>query len=209
VAANAASAEVTGPSKKAAIVPCWKVLTNDAFFDNKVDGIYPVAAYGEALGHLPTDTRSYSTLADVIDEARAGALRQIGRGVKPDPSRCGYPLPKKRAAGGTLTSAGTGTTGSSSSGTPIGGNGTGGNSSGGSSSSDNGPIPGLIDKVGSESATSFPIALIVIAAIAGLLLLGGGAGFIVRRRQRDQAELDAANGGSQSGLGSGHPELEP
>jgi len=160
--------------------PCWKVLTNDAF-DGKVDGIYPTATYGEAVKHLPTDVQSYSSIAQVITQARQDALQQAGKGVKPDPARCGF----------VLGSAGSGA-------------GTTGNANG----NDKGPIPGVIDSVGSGSADSFPVALIVIAVIAVVLLLGGGAGFLLRRRQRQQQELDQASGASSDG-DDGTRELTP
>ena len=147
------------------------MLTNDAF-DGTVDGVYPLPTYGVAVAHLPVDAQSYSTIADVIGRARQTALQQAGKGVKANPARCGYAIGAKGGAKG-------GTTGN------------GGNDG-------KGPIPGVIDKVGSDNADSFPIALIVIAAIAGLLVLGGGAGFLVRRRQRRQAELEAGSGFTQS-----------
>lgn len=158
--------------------PCWKVLTNDAF-DGKVDGIYPTATYGEAVRHLPTDVQSYSTIAQVITQARQDALQQAGKGVKSDPARCGFALGK--------AGSGTGTTGKAN-------------------GNDKGPIPGVIDSVGSGSADSFPVALIVIAVIAAVLLLGGGVGFLLRRKQRQQQELEQASGNSP-GSDNGPREL--
>ena len=132
-----------------------------------MDGLYPLAVYGEAVKHLPTDVQSYSTIADVINRARQDAAQRAGKGEKGDPARCGFAVGAK----------GGGTSGS--------GSGDGG---------DKGPIPGLIDKTGSDSADGFPVALIVIAVVAALLVLGGGAGFLVRRKQRQQGELEAASG---------------
>lgn len=175
---GSASAQRQAAQRTHEETPCWKVLTNDAF-DGKVDGIYPAAVYGEAIKHLPTDVQSYSTIADVITRARQAALQQAGEGAKADPARCGY------AVGDTK---GGGTTGS--------GGGSGG-----------GIVPGVIDK-GADSADGFPVALIVIAVVAALLVLGGGAGFLVRRRQRSQAELDAASGVSGAD-GDGPRELGP
>lgn len=165
VASAGAQGEASG--EKNASPPCWKVLTNDAF-DGTVDGLYPLTTYGEAVKHLPTDVQSYSTIAEVIARARQSALQKRGEGIKADPARCGYALGSKSNSPGTTT--------------------------GGGSGDDKGPIPGVIDSVGSDKADGFPVALIAIAAIAGLLVLGGGAGFVVRRRQRQQAELEAASG---------------
>lgn len=169
--ASVAGAHSHAPGKQKTAPPCWKVLTNDAF-DGKVDGLYPLPTYSEAVSHLPIDAQSYSTIAEVIGRARQSALQQAGKGIKPDPARCGFAL---GATGGTT-----------------------GSTTGNGGSDGKGPIPGVIDKVGSDNADSFPIALIVIAAIAGLLVLGGGAGYLVRRRQRSQAELAAASSTAQS-----------
>ena len=183
VAAGSAGASGEATGRQKAAPPCWKVLTNDAF-DGTVDGLYPLATYGEAVKHLPTDVQSYSTIAEVIGRARQTALQKSGEGVKADPARCGYALGSKSD--------------------PDGGN-------GGGSGDGKGPIPGVIDSFGSDNADSFPVALIAIAAVAGLLVLGGGAGFLVRRRQRRQAELDAASGSTPSGddRRASPPELGP
>lgn len=178
---GAAAAATAGSTAQQDDTPCWKVLTNDAF-DNTVDGLYPIAVYGEAIKHLPTDVQSYSTIADVINRARQDALQKQSEGVKADPARCGFAL----GASGSDTTGGTSTGG---------GNG-------------KGPIPGFIDKTGSDSADGFPVALIVIAVVAALLVLGGSAGFLVRRRQRHQGELEAASGAASHG-DDGPPQLNP
>lgn len=169
------------------------MLTNDAF-DGKVDGLYPLAIYGEAIAHLPVDAQSYSNIANVIDIARQTALQQAGKGAKADRARCGYALAAKTdPTSGTSTGRGT-TTGGGGTTTGRGTTTAGGTSSSGS----RGPFPGVIDTFGPSKADSFPLALIVIAAIAGLLVLGGGAGYVVRRRQRGQAELEAGSGSTPS-----------
>ena len=176
------------------------MLTNDAF-DGNVDGLYPLPTYGEAIAHLPIDAQSYSTIANVIDLARQTALQQAGKGVKADRARCGYALAAKSGpTSGTSTGRGT-TTGGGGTTTGRGGTTTGrGTTTGGDSSGSKGPFPDVIHKFGPNNADSFPLALIVIAAIAGLLVLGGGVGYVVRRRQRErgQAELEAGPGSTPS-----------
>ena len=56
----------------------------------------------------------------------------------------------------------------------------GGGTNGGSRNP-NSPIKGLAKDIGPKNATSVPIPLIVLAAIAGLLLAAGSGGFIARR----------------------------
>lgn len=156
------------------------MLTNDAF-DGKVDGLYPVAVYGEAIKHLPTDVQSYSSIANVIDRARQDAVQQAADGTKADPARCGFAV---------------GSSGGSSGGSTTGGG-------------DKGPIPGIISKGGSDSADGFPVALIVIAVVAGLLVAGGIAGFAIRRRQRGRLGLEAGSGSAPPDIEHGPRELEP
>jgi hypothetical protein len=181
VTAGAATAQPAAQRADGDDAACWKILTNDAF-DGTVDGIYPLATYSEAVTHLPTDVQSYSTISDVITRARQDALQKQGEGVEADPERCGFAVGQTDATGGTS----------------------------GGASDGKGPIPGLIDAGGSDSADGFPVALIAIAAVAGVLVLGGGAGFLVRRRQRSQADHDAASGAAGAGLGpAGSRELRP
>lgn len=181
VTVGAATAQTAAQRADGDDTACWKILTNDAF-DGTVDGIYPLGTYSEAVSHLPTDVQSYSTISDVINRARQDALQKQGEGVEADPERCGFAVGQTGSAGG----------------------------SGGGNGDGKGPIPGLIDAGGSDSADGFPVALIAIAAVAGVLVLGGGAGFLVRRRQRSQAELDAASGAAGTGLGPAGPhELGP
>ena len=51
------------------------------------------------------------------------------------------------------------------------------------SSATTGPLVDAINGIGPKKADSFPLPLIVLAAIALLLVAAGAAGFLVRRRQ--------------------------
>jgi hypothetical protein len=133
---------------------CDLAVINDWSDNNRVDKIYAIPCYTQALQRLSRypDVEGYSSAADDIRNALLAAIRQ------------------DRGGGGT--SGGT-------SGSP-------GGSSGGSSggqSGDNGPVPSAIDKGGPSDATSIPLPLIVLAALAGLLLLTAGATWLARRIQ--------------------------
>jgi hypothetical protein len=48
--------------------PCWKVLIND-WYDGRIDGVYAVYCYRDALKHLPADVDTYSSARDDIRQA--------------------------------------------------------------------------------------------------------------------------------------------
>jgi len=138
-----------GPATAAA--PCWKTLIND-WYDGRIDSIYPVACYQEALKHLPEDVQTYSSARDDIRAALASRLTPNKHGAVP-------------------VALGKGDNG------PKSGGGTKGRDGG------SGPVQEVAKKLGPKVATSFPIPLIVLAGIAGLLLAAGAAGFATRRIQ--------------------------
>src|SRR3954453_14273750 len=49
---------LAGPAQAAP--PCWKTLIND-WYDSSIDGRYPIPCYQQAVAHLPTDARLYSS----------------------------------------------------------------------------------------------------------------------------------------------------
>jgi hypothetical protein len=52
----------------AAKTPCWKTLIND-WYDGRIDNIYAVQCYRDALTHLPQDVSTYSSARDDINHA--------------------------------------------------------------------------------------------------------------------------------------------
>jgi hypothetical protein len=142
------------------------------WYDNgRVDNIYPLHCYRDAIKILPVDVRDYSS-------AREDILRalQYAREGKPDPGDSG--------SGGTSGSSGT-------PGDPSAGGGSGSNpgvnGSGGSEAV--GETPGGSDQVDTSGPSAVPIPLIVLAAIAGILLVLGAAGYLTRRSaNRDNDE---------------------
>ena len=142
---------------------CWKDVINDwlAHQPNVVN-LYPIPCYTQAIQHLSaySDVQAYSSAMDDIHRALLGALLEE-RGIGP----------------------GNGSTGGSS---PGGGAGTGGSTppgSGGTSSSNQGPITKLFDSVAPGNATSVPLPLLVLGALAGLLLLAAAGTWGARRIQ--------------------------
>src|SRR5262249_53181633 len=75
LAACAIFVAVGVPSAPAAVkaTPCWKALLND-WYDGRIDNIYPIPCYRQAIDHLPTDIRQYSNASDEIERALQAAI---------------------------------------------------------------------------------------------------------------------------------------
>lgn len=171
-AATVAALSVGGTAMAAQ--PCWQQLIND-WYDGRIDRVYPVDCYRQALIHMPEDVAQYSSMRDDINRALQAAIAAQGG-----------------SGGGSSSSGGGGSSGGSSSsggqsstfhGGPKAGlvlaasAGTDGRDQGG------GPIPSAIDALGSDSADAVPLPLIILGSLAILLLALGSAGFVARRVQ--------------------------
>jgi hypothetical protein len=137
-----------------ASTPCWKVLIND-WLDGRIDQVYAVHCYRDAINHLPADIEEYSSARQDINRALQARLQN-------------KPAPKNKHT--IIGPAGNG-----------GNNGNGGNGNGGDG--DGGPLNTAIGAGRPSKADSVPLPIIVLAGIAGGLLLLGGAGFFARRLQ--------------------------
>jgi hypothetical protein len=156
VAAALVGAGVHARSAQAAS-PCWKLLLND-WYDGRIDHVYPVHCYREALRHLPSDVQTYSSAHDDILRALQSAIAKEKKQHKEVSSNT--PVPPGSAG--------------VSSGTDKGG-------SGGEPGRDSGA--GLASQVSSDSPSSVPTPLIILGVLALLLVAGGAAGLIAKRIQ--------------------------
>ena len=154
--------------------PCWKVLIND-WYDGRIDGIYAIHCYRDALQHLPADVDTYSSARDDIRQALQKRITQ------------GHTGGGANNGGGGNGGAGGGTSGSGGSS----GGGSSGSSSG-SGSTDGGPIPNAINNLGPKKADSLPVPLLVLGGVAVALMAAGGAGFLARRTRMRRAQLASA-----------------
>jgi hypothetical protein len=86
---------ISAPAASAAR-PCWKDLVDDYWADNRVDKVYPISCYRDAMEALPSDVKQYSDaqddlrralLAAIRDERDSGGTRSGGTGgsVTPPP----------------------------------------------------------------------------------------------------------------------------
>jgi hypothetical protein len=146
-----------GTASAAKTESCAKQVIADWYDNGRVDHIYPLHCYREAIKILPVDVRDYSSARE--DILRALQYAQQG---KPDPGDSG-----------SGTGSGTGKPGNNS------------NNPGGTPGTGSGPgdTPGTDPQapVDTSGPSAVPIPLIVLAAIAGLLLVLGAAGYLTRR----------------------------
>jgi hypothetical protein len=157
VAALAATlvAVAARPAPAAAASPCWKALLND-WYDGRIDNTYPVQCYDQALHHLPADVQTYSSARDDILRALQTAKARLAKqGKTSDPNTLIVP------ASGEGTSTTTATPGRDS------GKG----------------LTHLLDMLNPSSASSLPLPLLVLGALAILLVAAGAAGLLAKRYQ--------------------------
>ncbi len=179
-ATTAAAAGSAAKSKP----PCWKVLIND-WYDGRIDGIYEIHCYRDALQHLPADVDTYSSARDDIKQALQKRITQSHDGGTGN----GGGANGGGANGGGAAGGGTSGGGSSGGGTSGGGTSGGGTSAGNDTS---GPIPNAISNLGPKKADSLPVPLLVLGGVAIVLMAAGGAGFLARRTRARRAQLASA-----------------
>ena len=161
-----AAVGLTAPAPAAAAPSCAKLVVADWYGDGRVDQIYALHCYTDAIRSLPVDVLDYSNAKEDILRALSYAKRG-----KPDPGNGG--------GGG-----GGGGSSTSTDGEPLGTDPTDAGPDGG-----NGATPGGSDTIaGGEDVdtsgpSSVPVPLLVLGGLALLLLAAGGAGYLSRRAQ--------------------------
>jgi len=153
LAALAALVVTAAPAPAA--TSCGREVLDD-WYDGRVDGTYPLHCYDDAIEIIPRDVRDYSSAEDDIRRALQAALRGEPAPPNSDPNGPGQPNP----------------------GEEPGEDGSGGSGEGGSGDGSEVSSP-----VGSESASSVPIPLLILSGLALLLVAGGSAGYVIRRIQ--------------------------
>ncbi len=154
--------------------PCWKTLIND-WYDGRIDGIYAIHCYREALQHLPTDVDTYSSAREDIKQA---LQKRITQGTRPRRRR---PAVRSRRRPG----------------------GSDGNrqrpwhpepqrQQRQQRQSPSGPVQSAFDATKPGSADSVPVPLIVLGAVALLLIVAGATGFLTRRMRTRRVQLASA-----------------
>lgn len=151
------SAFAVTPAASAKAKTCAKEIVADWYGDGRVDKIFPLRCYQEAIRSLPVDVLDYSNAREDILRALAFARKD-----RPDPGPAGTGDP-----GSTDTEpTDTGPAGTRPDAT--GPDGTGSETS-------------ASDDVDTSGPASLPIPLLILGGLALLLLAAGGAGYLSRR----------------------------
>ena len=167
VTAFAALFALAGPA--AAAKSCGRQVIDDWYDDGRVDGTYALHCYDDAIENLPRDVRDYSSAKEDIQ--RALTNRKRGEPAPPaqtDPTPSGGPsstVPEDPDddPGDTSTTETTSTP---------------------PSGDDDPPTDTLAGApTDTDSASSIPIPLLILAGLALLLIAGGSAGYLIRRYQ--------------------------
>jgi hypothetical protein len=158
---GAAAIAVAGAGQASA-ASCAQAVINDWYKHGSVTGHYPAHCYTEAIAALPEDSKQYSSAPEDIRRDMLLALRGDSPsgpsgpgGGGIEPTGFGSAPIDVQAAGPTATKK-----------------------------KDKGFVGSFFDTFGPKNASSIPLPLIILAAIALLLLAAGAASFVARRLQQ-------------------------
>jgi len=151
------------PATSAAGTPCGEKVLADWFDNGRIDRIYPLPCYEEAIDAIPKDLRDYADAEDVIARALQAALDGdlAPGGIDPTP---GEEPPDGGGGGGGGSGGGGGVPGDPTDETPR------------------GNPPEAAPEVDTSGLSSLPIPLLVLGGMSLALLAAGGLGYLSRRR---------------------------
>ncbi len=164
--AVSAVAALSTASPAGAATECGKKVLADWFDNGRIDRLYPLNCYEEAIDAIPDDLRDYADAEDVITRALQAALNG-----------------KLAPGGADPTPNDDDPTGPGSNGGNNGGSGEAGGDG------DSGSNPQAAPDVDTSGPSSVPIPLLVLGGMSIALLAAGGLGYLSRRR-------NAANAGA-------------
>ena len=148
----------SAPATAAAKTTCGDKVLADWFDNGRIDRLYPLHCYEDAIDAIPDDLRDYADAEEVISRALQSALRgELAPGGR-DPT----PGDDPTGSDGQPGSGGTGD--------PNDPNG----SNGGSEATPD---------VDTSGPSAVPIPLLVLGGMSLALLAAGGLGYLSRRRQ--------------------------
>jgi hypothetical protein len=148
-----------GPAAAAKKPSCAEQVVADWYDNGRVDYLYPLHCYREAIKSLPPDVKDYSSAKEEIERALQDAANR-------PPVTKPTQLTTKPGAGGTPTDPSPDDADTTGTGTET-------NDETNAAAGGNGP-----DTAGPSSV---PIPLIVLGGLSVLLLAAGSAGYLARR----------------------------
>ena len=164
-------ASISFASTAGAATKCGQQVLADWYDNGRIDRLYPLNCYEEAIDAIPNDIGPYVDAEEVITRALQGALHGDVVNGGCDPSADGSADDCSRQPGGGSNGGGS----------------NGGNSGG--STGNGGEDPGQVaPEVDTSSPSSVPIPLLVLGGMSILLLAAGGLGYVSRRRQSAHAD---------------------
>ena len=158
-------AALSTASPAGAATECGKKVLADWFDNGRIDRLYPLNCYEEAIDAIPNDLRDYADAEDVITRALQAALsgKLAPGGADPSPNDDDPAVP----------------------GSNGGSNGSGDGEAGGDG--DSGSNPQAAPGVDTSGPSSVPIPLLVLGGMSIALLAAGGLGYLSRRRSAANA----------------------
>ena len=146
---------LSAPAPATAATPCGEKVLADWFDNGRIDRLYPLHCYEEAIDAIPADLRDYADAEEVINRALQAAvngdLAPGGDDPTPGDDTVGPPGTPDNSDGP---------------GTPPG-------------EGDDNEAAGDVDTTG---LSSLPIPLLVLGGMSVALLAAGGLGYLSRRR---------------------------
>ena len=165
-----AVASLSFASAAGAATKCGERVLADWYDNGRIDKLYPLNCYEEAIDAIPDDIGPYVDAEDVITRALQGALRN-----ELDPGGC------DPTADGSADDC-----------KKQGGNGKSGNGKNGDESNNGNSGPDstgqVLPPVDTSGPSSVPVPLLVLGGLSLALLAAGGLGYVSRRRQAAHAD---------------------
>lgn len=151
VVATGAMLGVGAPRAEAA-KPCWERAIDDWVDNGRIEGVYSASCIAAARKHVPEDIRAYTDIIDKLDSYRLNAVRALQSTRGSDAKPSNEVNRNSRRLPEPQVSNG----------------------------KDEAPLTSVLGK-GTTDASSIPVPLLVLAALALLLMAAGAAGFAQRK----------------------------
>jgi hypothetical protein len=176
LAGMVAALTLSGTASAATSSKCGEQVLADWFDNGRIDRLYPLHCYEEAIDAIPSDIRDYADAEDVISRALQAALsgNLAAGGCDPTPEK-GSKNPCRGISGGGGSGNGSGGSGSA---------GSGGEGEGGSE---------VAPEVDASGPSSIPVPLVILGGMSLALLAAGGLSYLSRRRQAARALDDESD----------------